>query len=308
MGAACLALSVNAAPRSVGEALKVARSFYEGKSLLRSVSESDFRLVYTGEGSDLRSSSNDPYYYIYNVGEDGGFVMVSGDDRVAPVIGYSLDGTFRPDDMPSNLRGWFEGYERQIDYARTLPERPYPAEASILRSDEGMPDRVEPLVTTKWSQGAPYNDLCPMEGDARTWTGCAATAIAQIMYYHQWPEKASGKGSYTIPALGPDTTIVNQEGITFDWANMTDTYDSTSTAAQNKAVAELMAAAGASVKMRYGANGSGAYTGDYLIGLIRNMGYDKNAAFLIRDFYSNDEWHKLIQSELAAGRPVQYGG
>lgn len=65
LGAACLALSVNAAPRSVGEALKVARSFYEGKSLLRSVSESDFRLVYTGEGSDLRSSSNDPYYYIY---------------------------------------------------------------------------------------------------------------------------------------------------------------------------------------------------------------------------------------------------
>ena len=77
-----------------------------------------------------------------------------------------------------------------------------------------MPDRVEPLVTTRWSQGAPYNDLCPMEGDARTLTGCVATAMAQVMYYHQWPEKASGKGSYTIPALGPDTTIVNLEGIT----------------------------------------------------------------------------------------------
>ncbi len=306
LGAACLALSVNAAPRSAGDALKVARSFYEGKSLLRSVSESDFRLVYTGEDSDLRSSSNDPYYYIYNVGEDGGFVMVSGDDRVAPVIGYSLAGSFRPDDMPSNLKGWFEDYERQIDYARTLPERPYPSEVSALRSDEGMPDRVEPMVTAKWNQLAPYNDLCPMEGDQRTLTGCGATAMAQIMHYYQWPEKASGQGSYTIPALGPDTTIVNLEGITFDWANMTDTYDSASTVAQRKAVAELMVAAGASMNMMYGVAGSGAYNKDILGGFVRNMGYDKNASYISRSFYSGEKWQALLKSELALGRPVFY--
>lgn len=307
LGVAGVTLSLVASPRSASEALRVAQSFYSGKSLLRSVSEKDFQLVYTGEESGLRASSSEPYYYIYNVGEDGGFVMVSGDDRVAPVAGYALSGSFRPEEMPSNLRGWFEGYKRQIDYARTLPERPYAEEVSALRSATGLPERVEPLIRTKWNQDAPYNDLCPMEGDKRALTGCGATAMAQIMNYHRWPEKAAGQGAYTVPAVGGDATIVDLEGITFDWANMSDTYDSTSTAVQKKAVAVLMAAAGASVNMMYGAAaGSGAYNKDILGGFVRNMGYDKNASYLSRNFFSSDKWYALLKSELAAGRPIFY--
>lgn len=301
-----LALSVNAASRSAGEALRVARSFYEGKSLLRSVSESDLRLVYTGKGGDLRSSSNDPYYYIYNVREDGGFVMVSGDDRVVPVIGYSLDGSFRPDDMPPSLRGWLGEYERQIDYIRALLERPYPTEVSSLRVDENLPDRVESLIQTKWGQEVPFNDRCPLVGNQRTLTGCGATALAQVMNYHQWPEKAYGTGSYTVPELGEDTTFVYLEGCSFDWANMRNVYDSGFTKAESDVVAELMRVAGAAICMSYGLAGSEALYASLAKGLVDHLGYDKNASLLIRSMYSAEEWRALMKAELSADRPLLY--
>lgn len=78
-----VAFSLEARQRTEAEALRIARSFYEGQGMLRSAPGSDFRLVYTGEGSGLRSVSSDPYYYIYNVGEGDGFVMVSG-ETVSP--------------------------------------------------------------------------------------------------------------------------------------------------------------------------------------------------------------------------------
>lgn len=304
LGAACLAWTMNAAPRSAEDALRVAMSFYQEQSLLRSVSDADFRLVYTGESEGLRSAA-EPYYYIYNVGEDEGFVMVSGDDRVDAVIGYGLSGSFDPNKIPANMAGWFKEYERQIDFARTLPENVYPAEAS-LSAENNLPNRVEPLIQTKWDQGAPYNDLCPMIGDQRALTGCGATAMAQIMNYYQWPEKATGKGYYTIPELGVDTTWVDLGQYTFDWANMTDTYDENATPAQREAVAELMAAAGAAIGMMYGLDASGAYFNLISTGFVQHMGYDKNAAYVKRSFYDSESWNTLMKKELASGRPIFY--
>ena len=295
---------MNAAPRSAEDALRVAISFYQEQSLLRSVSDADFHLVYTGESDGLRSTS-EPYYYIYNIGEDGGFVMVSGDDRVDAVIGYGLSGAFDPNKIPANMAGWFKEYERQIDFARTLPENVYPAEAS-LSAENNLPNRVEPLIQTKWDQGAPYNDLCPMIGDQHAWTGCGATAMAQIMNYYQWPEKATGKGYYTIPELGVDTTWVDLSQYTFDWANMTDTYDENATPAQREAVAELMAAAGAAIGMMYGLDASGAYFNLISTGFVQHMGYDKNAAYVKRSFYDSESWNTLMKKELASGRPIFY--
>ncbi len=250
--------------------------------------------------------------YIYNVGQDAGFIMVSGDDRVDPVIGYGLSGSFDAANMPANMKAWLGEYERQIDYARTLPEQSFPEEASVREADPSLPARVEPLIKTKWHQTAPYNDLCPMVGDERTVTGCVATAIAQIMNYHRWPEQAVGTGSYTIPALGDAVTTVDLNGITFDWDNMADTYGPTSasTPAQCRAVAELMYAAGAAVNMMYGVprEGSGAVLKNGLTALVRNMGYDENVSYLYRSFFSKAEWYALMKKELAEGRPIYYTG
>lgn len=305
-----VAFSLEARQRTEAEALRIARSFYEGQGMLRSAPGSDFRLVYTGEGSGLRSVSSDPYYYIYNVGEGDGFVMVSGDDRVAPVLGYSLSGSFDPGDMPSNMRGWFEEYERQIDHAHTQLEQVFPENVSSPRSDDGFPERVEPLIQTKWDQGAPYNSLCPLDGDKRSATGCVATAAVQIMNYHQWPEKAVGKGQYRMGEENVNETVfsVDLSGYTFDWKNMLDVYDSTSTAVQDKAVAELMYAVGVAGNMLYSAAGSGTMDEYMAKGLIENLNYDKNLLCLHRDYYMTAGWKRLLKVELAAKRPVLYGG
>ena len=305
LGAACLAWTMNAAPRSAEDALRVAISFYQEQSLLRSVSDADFHLVYTGESDGLRSTS-EPYYYIYNIGEDGGFVMVSGDDRVDAVIGYGLSGAFDPNKIPANMAGWFKEYERQIDFARTLPERVFPETSTKAAASDSLPNRVEPLITTQWDQLTPYNLLCPMVGYQRTPTGCGATAMAQILNYHKWPERATGTGSYTVPELGGDTTYVDLSQFTFDWANMADVYDENATTEQREAVAELMFAAGAAINMVYSTTWSYSQYNQIPEGFVTHMGYDENLAYLMRNCYDSDSWESTIKKELAEKRPVFY--
>ena len=273
--------------------------------MLRSVSDADFHLVYTGESDGLRSTS-EPYYYIYNIGEDGGFVMVSGDDRVDAVIGYGLSGAFDPNKIPANMAGWFKEYERQIDFARTLPERVFPETSTKAAASDSLPNRVEPLITTQWDQLTPYNLLCPMVGYQRTPTGCGATAMAQILNYHKWPERATGTGSYTVPELGGDTTYVDLSQFTFDWANMADVYDENATTEQREAVAELMFAAGAAINMVYSTTWSYSQYNQIPEGFVTHMGYDENLAYLMRNCYDSDSWESTIKKELAEKRPVFY--
>ena len=300
LGVLSFATAMQARSRSVEEAKQVAADFYQNQSGLRAASAPELTLVYSGSESGLRSSASEAPFYVFNIGSADGFVMVSGDDRVAPVIGYSLTSAFNPDNMPSNLRGWLEGYEKQIAYARTLPDKPY--EAPETRAG----DAVEPLITTQWDQSGPYNNECPDIDGEKALTGCVATAMAQIMNYHEYPASAKGTGSYII---GNDTTSsIDMTQYTFDWANMTDTYGKDATEAQNAAVAKLMAACGAGVQMQYGTIASSAYDSDVAESLIRNMGYDENVSFVLRDMYSNKEWINLMKSELQAGRPILYGG
>ena len=305
LGVLSFATAMQARSRSVEEAKQVAADFYQNQNGLRAASAPELTLVYSGSESGLRSSASEAPFYVFNIGSADGFVMVSGDDRVAPVIGYSLTSVFNPDNMPGNLRGWLEGYEKQIAYARTLPDKPY--EASETRAGE-FPESVGPLITTQWNQGAPYNNTCPMDGDERTLTGCVATAMAQIMNYHEWPEKAEGTGSYILKSTGDTTSVPDMSIYTFDWKNMADTYGEDATEEQNAAVAELMEACGASVQMQYGTIASSAYDADAAGAFIRNMGYDKNVSFVIRDAYTNEEWKNLLKTELQEKRPILYGG
>lgn len=302
LGVLSIATAMQARSRSAEEAKQVAAEFYQGQNGLRSASDVEFTLVYSGSENGLRASTGEAPFYVFNIGSADGFVMVSGDDRVAPVIGYSLTSAFNPDNMPSNLRGWLEGYEKQIEYARTLPDKPY--EAPETRADGSS---VGPLITTQWDQGAPYNNDCPMIGNEHALTGCVATAMAQIMNYHEWPASAEGTGSYTIGADGTPQSV-NMSQYTFDWANMADKYDGNESPDEQNAVAQLMAACGAGVQMQYGTGASSAYDSDVAESLINNMGYDKNVSFVLRDIYSNKEWINLMKAELQAGRPILYGG
>ncbi len=130
--------------------------------------------------------------------------------------------------------------------------------------------------------------------------------MAQVMYYWKYPEK--GTGTVTARVNDIQTAPIDLSTITFDWDNMTDTYDQSSTPAQKKAVAALMKACGYSVDMGYTVDESGAQTINLAKALVENFGYNENITFLQRNYFSGQDWNNLVYGELKAGRPVLYSG
>ena len=247
-------------------------------------------------------------YYVFNVGEQDGFVIVSGDDRTPAIMGYASEGTFKSDELPQNMKAWLEGYAEQIEW---LGHQKSPRHLT-LNDGEPATDHasVAPLITTRWNQGSPYNDLCPIDptnDNERSVTGCVATAMAQVLAYHRAPNRTVRP----IPAFTTETAgiFVDEMPVTaLDWANMLNTYKGSETDAQKKAVATLMLLCGASVEMDYTANSSGA-SSDIIVSALRTyFGYASSTHRADRNNYRATDWDALIYGELANCRPVLYGG
>lgn len=255
-------------------------------------------LIYTGTFSAKDSS---PAYYIFSR-PDEGFLITGGDDVAAPVLGYSATGSFSVVDMPENLRWWLDEYSSAIAAAskasgstKSLPlNAPRPTRAPIL-----------PIVKTQWNQGAPYNLLCPESEGRNTYTGCVATAMAQVMKAHNWPVTGTGSHSYN---WGVNTLSMNFAETTFDWDNMLDIYTSSASYVQNQAVATLMRACGISVNMNYGLSGSGAYSQDVAPALRNYFKYSVKTTYIPRNYFTLYAWEDYIYGSLKAGAPVYYSG
>lgn len=259
------------------------------------------------------------YFYLFNTGADKGFIIAGADDRVAPVLGYSDNGTADMDNLPPNMKWWLDEYQRQIQWMYDHPEN--------YTSEYKAPSRaatasIEPIVKAKWNQGTPYNNLCPMDGDNRSLTGCVATAIAQIMHHHKWPKVGRGENSYECSQLG-GTVSATFEGTVYDWDNMLDEYTSewvpdgagnyiasplySETAAN--AVATLMYHCGVACNMSYSASGSGASDWDAKNALVNYFSYDPETMYIYSptDFTYDETCTKII-AELQANRPVYFSG
>ncbi|MCE5174687.1 MAG: C10 family peptidase [Bacteroidales bacterium] len=300
------------------EALEKAQQFYnqQCKSLLRSTSELNFELVYSRKDSSslLRSADiNTPtYFYVFNVGNDHGFVIVSGDDGTKSILAYSDEGSFSADNMPANLKKWLDFYQSEISYAMKRGSIQTVTTTTSNNVTLRSAKTVAPLLgKIKWNQTDPYNILCPYDSKTkeRTVTGCIATAMAQIMKYYQWP--VTGIGSIKYKPSYRDTITVNFSKTTYDWDQMLDSYTGGSTPRQDTAIATLMFHCGTSAMMDYDiANngGSSAYDSDAASGLINNFGYDPDIDLLYRNYYTDSEWKTLLKKELDASRPVLYRG
>jgi len=254
-------------------------------------------------------------YYIFNVSEKGGFVIVSAEDSTEPILGYVEKGSFDMDDIPENMKEWLKEYERQIAWAR---ENGIERKATPRRAAKAT---ISPMTTSKWNQRRPYNLYCYNEtGDWYAVTGCVATAMAQIMYYHRCPKKTTVEiPAYDINYKTTETTYTYtweaQPATTFEWTKMQDTYSSASSLTlenateSEKAVAKLMRYCGQAVKMRYSNGSSGASSSSASTAFSKYFGYDEDVRLVKRASYSNqEEWDDLIYNELANGRPVMYGG
>jgi hypothetical protein len=275
----------------------------------RHPSPSGKRLARVETPTDLkRTSLGETALYVFNVGSNDGFVIVSGDDRTRSILGYADSGTFDATQMPAALREMLAIYARQIEMLEQSSAKPDSAAAKRMaratRRVSAEMNNVTPLLTTSWNQFGPYNDYCPTLDNQTALTGCVATAMAQIAYYYKYPKTQ-------VPSLAAYTSATNKINVsawgatTFDWNNMLDSYNDTETDTQKEAVATLMRYCGQAAQMDYGFT-SGAYNGDALVGFTQKLGYNANASFKSASSYSANGWEDLIYREVSEGRPVYY--
>ena len=289
-------------------------------------------------------SSTMPYSEFYTfVGSDGrGFVLVSGDDCVVPILGFSTSEVFSVKGMPTNIRGWLDDCEAQIRFYKNLPANRLTAdrtagEASLRRQwdmlDRGMRAElplltaVAPLLSTRWDQNPYYNNLCPYDSyyAERTVTGCVATATAQIMKYWNHPATGYGSHSYTHSTYG--SLSANFGTTTYAWSSMPDSLISSTPSAQKTAVATLMYHVGVAVEMDYnvlseggsGANnynetsGSIVYFGSATVSCAENalryyFKYRSDMHHVNYEDFTQTQWLTMLRNELDNNRPVLYSG
>ena len=265
--------------------------------------------------------------YIFNINNNGGYVIVSNDDQTTPILGFSDSGSIDPDNMPSNMRAWLQGYADEIAWIQKNGITTTPAaNKARRRASAHSQDLINPLLKTTWDQVEPYNNLTPyygvsnnqyvyskedVSGYSHCVTGCLATAMAQVMNYHKWPQEATSSikaykwesADIWLPAENSDLT-----GTTFDWYNMADSYSGTTTPAQQTAVATLMKYCGYSVKMDYGPTSS-AGLADAYYAFTNYFGYNSDKIKHYRRYmYTYSSWVDMIYNELKEGRPVLYAG
>ena len=256
-----------------------------------------------------------PNYYIFNTTNNKGYVIVSGDDRTTSILGFTDSGSFDPTNIPANMRGWLENYDKQIQALDEL---------GVLGTGFSTPrptrNSISPLVTSHWDQGAPYWDHCPEfmditeEGDTvgeLAYTGCVATSMAQIMNYYKFPLSISQPiPSYLVTFYMNEEYGVFEtdmlEPMYFDWANMKDRYTGAETQAEKDAVAWLMLYAGCAAHMQYGLNASS--TSDPYIPTALNDYFNYDAKLVYRSDYDQAQWEDMIYNELVEGRPMIYNG
>ena len=313
-----LVLSVVAGAESITrqQAEQLARQFITKQGMYGALSQAEPHQARAR--ALLKGSSQDGCYYVFNIGTNEGFVIVSGDDRTPAVLGYSDKGSFDMDRLPSNVAAWLEGYADQIRYLRKKASAEPTAPVSV-RSDAPLMTMtrapwavkkeprpaISPMITSKWDQFSPFNDLCPVVDGQHCVTGCIATALAQIMYYHKWPQAATTEiPGYTVK--GKSVSYPGLPATTFNWAAMTDNPASGTPAGD--AVAVLMQYCSYGCKADFGIDNTSIYNNEPENALKNYFHYGAGVKYVERQTYSNENWENLIYTELEAKRPVLYTG
>lgn len=309
-----LTATITASAQQIGvtEALGRAQQFLHSKSKhmkAAGVNRNSLQLAYSADTQEGTA------FYVFNQNEDDGFVIVGADELCRPVLGYSEHGSFDIDKLPDNVRWWLSQYSEQFCQVKKLGAKAEAQTREKQQRQRAAKASIAPLMTTRWNQGEPFNNAIPTLGPgySKFVTGCVATAMAQVMKYHNTPAQGSGSHDYTITynSTMPVNFSADFGSTNYDWANMLDDYNGGYNSTQANAVATLMYHAGVSVDMNYNTStngGSGAQSNKIPNALYTYFGYDKSAYEANRNFYADEEWEDLIYGELAANRPVLYGG
>lgn len=311
-------ISMIAQQRSESEAIQIAQEFFgkRGKSPQLSVvpTQKVNAQVRKKVASARRAPAKSASFYVVNDDANNRFVIISADERMYQILGYSDNGTFDSENAPEGLMELMAGYDIEYDYITNIPQT-----SPVLSSRNEVVNPILPLIKSKWGQGSPFNLQCPLSSNGgKSVSGCVATAMAQILNYYGQPSQGQGGlEKYTTNSTKTWQSI-NYDTLTIDWSNIKDTYfyyydngkiqfAPERTDEENNEVAKLMHACGVSVFMDYD-TGSSAFSSDIPYALIKHFGYNPNMVCVRRECYSNKEWNDMIMEELNAQRPVMYSG
>ena len=271
-------------------------------------------------------STTDAPIYFYNI-EGGGYVIVSGDDRTADILGFSEKGALDADRLPANMKSWLQGYVRKIE---SIPASAMPRRKASTRG-ETTKTTIATKLKTEWGQDYPYNLHTPelkikwhlKDTTIHAATGCVATAMSMIMNYYRYPSKVlkalpSFEGTCDVPVVDKDTgeqdTVKNVKwkaediaaNTPIDWNNIKDKYNRSSKDAEIQAVSRLMQYCGSAANMQYGLESS-ADNASMMKGLKEVFGYQD--VYMLNDFEYDDEgWVDAIYHEMSQAGPVLFGG
>ena len=279
----CGQATIQAKRISQWQAQQQAYSFWGKQMPMKAKAKS--RVVSTASLSTLGNDS----YYVFN-NDAGGFVIIAGDDAVAPVLGYTSTGAFDANNLPEGLKDLLKSYEQQI----AALGKNYKANTTSTRA-EFTGEKL--LNTAKWNQGAPFNKYTPNNYV----TGCVATAGAIVMKHHGYPAKGVGSHSYTWNGQNLTASFEHD----YDWANMPVRYTGDNDAAFD-GVARLMSDLGIAVNMQYANGGSASALEDLVTALKKYFGYSKYARHLKIEDLGAEAWNGRLRAEIDANRPVLY--
>lgn len=299
----CMALSSFAVTVPIEKAREIAVGFY-----------AHFFLHDNGQPvvNDIRVIEYHNIVTIYTFTFDpAGFVIMAADDASIPILGYSDESTIPREITNPATKEWLDGYSREIYNIITNAlsnQETLKKWNALLAGNFQAPTRdISPLLTTTWDQGCYYNALCPADGSAvyacgHVYTGCVATAMSQIMKYHNFPPQGVGSHTYIDPTYGSQTA--NFGNTTYNWSSMPNNVGSS-----NTPVATIMYHAGVSVNMHYSTSGSGAYSEDVPYALMNYFNYQPESVIQYKNNFTNvEDFKNLIRADLDQQLPVYYSG
>lgn len=315
-GSLLIPMVVMAGPRSFQQAKAIAE---KQAALLGVTIDQKAMTKARKQGSKGEITLSQESYYVFPNANSKGFTIVSGDDRLPEIVGYSSQGSYDENNLPEGFVSFMEAYQNlynkvNLGDAEALKNL---AEIKAWRNKKNASatstSAVAPLLgNIEWDQTSPYNNMCPRYDSVHVAaTGCVATAMAQVMAYYKYPKQLKADIPGYVNRWNGITmeipTITREEGI-YDWDNMLPKYNKEANATQQQkdAVAKLMYHCGAAVRMSYGPESAATVSATKL---AKYFGYDADLMMdLNRATFTLDKWMQIIDTELAAGRPVLYGG
>ncbi|MCI6703023.1 MAG: C10 family peptidase [Prevotellaceae bacterium] len=336
VGFCMAAMMAFAGPVSERQALNLAVKFSgtkAGQALQR---------TYIRKAPARNSGTENNLFYVFNRGNNQGYVVIAGDDRVRSVLAYSDEGELTEADINNHpsIKWLYDEYGRTIQWAiDNLPDVPSKEFTNPLTKAPEIQippllavnslDRTQALDTpVSWGQAWPFNQYCPnyrYNGNVYpTVSGCVATAVATVMRWHKWPRKAVGSYSY----YWKNTTrlSVNFDGVgasenqVYDWSQMpagvtSGGYDRvtgrrlTDTQADN--IGRLLRDVGYTIQMDYNpafTGGSGAYVYNVPRALREHFGYKRQVQWQRRFNFTTARWQQEVRDEMRDYGPVIYAG